>query len=203
MMSREARAARAFRPRLSIDICPLRSSEIDVAALAGPHLHGASGMVMLACGCTEKTKVSGNRTSDCFVGFGLSGLAASLLVAILVLQANAMSPQTADFLRSAGLDPNSEAVRIADADGQISVIFHGDPETFSLEGLAAQRKTNAVKGFVATRAFIRRLKTDFANTRFAAPGGLGGPVGYNPDFLTEEERALVRRKGREEQSKGR
>ena len=140
--------------------------------------------------------MSRNSPFSSFVRLGLMGLATLLLVATLAPQAEALSPQAAEFLRSIGLDPNSEAVRIADADGQISVIYHGDPKNFSLEGLAAERQTNAVKQFVAMRSFIRRLKADYANTKFPT-------VDYNPDYLKPEERALVGRKVRDEPPKAR
>jgi len=108
-------------------------------------------------------------------------------IAIGVSPAFALSPKAAAFLVSAGLDPNSEAVRIAEADGEIHTTFRGDPKVYSLEKLAAEQLKNAVRQFVAMRSFIRSLKANFANT--AIP-----KIDFNADYLTPDERQLMFKK---------
>jgi hypothetical protein len=116
---------------------------------------------------------------------------AFLLLCLLAIggvsPAFALSPKTAEFLVSVGIDPNNEAVRIADADGEIHTTFRGDPKVFSLEKLAAEKLKNAVRQFVAMRIFIRRLKADFANTNIPK-------VDFNADYLTPGERKLMIKK---------
>jgi len=123
--------------------------------------------------------------------FRLSIPSAFLLLCSLAIggvsPAVALSPKTAEFLVSVGLDPNSKAVQIADADGEIHTTFRGDPKVYSLEKLAAEKLKNAVRQFVVMRAFIRNLKADFANT--AIP-----KVDFNADYLTPDERKLMVKK---------
>jgi hypothetical protein len=57
----------------------------------------------------------------------------------------------------------------ADRDGSIATTFHGDPVSNSLESLVAEKKTNAVKLFVATRKVIRDLQKDFAGHKLEVP----------------------------------
>jgi hypothetical protein len=116
----------------------------------------------------------------------LASIAAGVAVG-LALPAWALSPGAAAFLSSIGLNPDDEAVKLADQDGEITVDVYGDPETFSLEKLALAKKTNAAKQFVATRAFVRSLKADFDRTPLPT-------VDYNANFLTKDERQLVGRK---------
>lgn len=82
----------------------------------------------------------------------------SLLIAAMLVCAGtpclALTPQAADFLKSAGLDPASPDVVAADKDGVIQTTLRGDPATYSLEKLASEKKTNAVRSFVATRKVI-------------------------------------------------
>lgn len=116
------------------------------------------------------------------------GLAlAGALLALAPVPAIALSPTAAAFVRSVGLDPDSAAVKTADADGEVQGQVLGDPEIFSLERLARQSRPTAVKQFVATRWFVHQLKADFDGTPILKEG-------YNADFLTAEERQLVGRK---------
>ena len=101
--------------------------------------------------------------------------------------AQAMSPQTADFLRSAGMDPDSEEVRLADAEGTLELSRNGDAVFLSLEKLASEGAKNGARSFVTTRTFIRRLKADFAATTVPAEG-------YDGYYLTLEEREFALRK---------
>ena len=102
----------------------------------------------------------------------------------------AMTPKTEAFLRSIGLDPASDAVKVADADGTIEVMFHGDPAKFSLDILADKGAQNGIRQFIVMRNFIRQLKADFGGTPFPE-------ADYNSDYLTQDERQLVARKVRE------
>ena len=130
-------------------------------------------------------------------GFGcLSAIALAVLLASLPAQeALALSKPATDFLLSISVDPTSENVKLADQEGIIKTIAGGDPEEFSLESLAIAKKTNGVKSFIITRAFIRRLKADFSRTAMPKPGD---PL-YNTDprYMTMDERALFSRKLRE------
>lgn len=116
----------------------------------------------------------------------------SLMVALVVaagfaVPAQALSPETEAFLRKAGLDPASEAVRIAEEDGTIVTMYRDDEKRISLESLAKEGAKNGIKSFVATRAFIRKLKADFAGTPFLK-------TNYDGLYLTLEERRLATRK---------
>jgi hypothetical protein len=116
--------------------------------------------------------------------FLLSVLIAS---ASLAVSAHALSPQAEAFVRKAGLDPASADVRQADADGMIVTIWQGDERKHSLESLANEGMKNGVKVFVSTRAFIRKLKADYAGTPFPTSG-------FDGIYLTVEERKLAERK---------
>lgn len=72
----------------------------------------------------------------------------------------ALSQQSSDFIRSIGIDPASPDVVAADQERQIATTFHRDPESNSLETVASERKTNAVKNFIFTRRVIRDLKAN-------------------------------------------
>jgi len=173
---------------LSDRICPLRevflenggnfSFNVTNASRTYRHDFDENGMVMHM-----------NRLNRRF--FRLPIPSAFLLLCALgiadVSPAFALSAEAAAFLRSVGMDPNSEAVKIADADGEIHTTFHGDPKVYSLEKLVAEKLKNGVRQFVVMRAFIRRLKADFANT--AIP-----KVDYNGDYLTRDERQLMFKK---------
>ncbi len=116
----------------------------------------------------------------------------SLMVALVVAAAfaapaRALSPETEAFLRTAGLDPASDAVRLAEEDGEIVTMYRDDEKTFSLDSLARDGAKNGIKAFVATRGFIRRLKADFAGTPFLK-------TNYDGLYLTLEERRLATRK---------
>ena len=120
-----------------------------------------------------------------------ASILASIVAGVIVghaMPAWALSPAASSFLSSIGLNSDDEAVKLADQDGEImGVDVYGDPETFSLEGLALAKKTNAAKQFIATRAFVRSLKADFDGTPLPT-------VDYNANFLTKDERQLVGRK---------
>src|SRR5438270_8565724 len=96
----------------------------------------------------------------------ISGRLAAIVFAALVAnapadQALALSPQATDFLRSISIDPASENVKLADQDGTIKTTStcitptDCDSEEWSLETLAIGKKTNGVRCFIDTRAFIR------------------------------------------------
>jgi len=103
--------------------------------------------------------------------------------------AMALSPETKAFLVSLGIDPDSPAVKIADADGEIHTTFRGDPEIFSLEKLAADKRANAVRQFVFTRSLIREIKARGADYHW--PDDTHAYPDYDGRFLTTEERLLV------------
>lgn len=114
----------------------------------------------------------------------------TVLVALMMLlftPALAMSPSTAEFLRSAGIDPDSEAAKLADADGTIHTTCNGDPVAVSLEKLAAEGAKNGARYFIVTRTFIRALKAGFAGTPVP-------PEGYDGACLTPDEKKLALRK---------
>ena len=108
------------------------------------------------------------------------------LMTLLCAPALAMSQATADFLRSAGIDPDSEAVKLADAEGTIQTTYNGDPVSYSFDKLAADGAKNGAKRFVVTRTFIRALKANFATP---IP-----PEGYDGAYLTQDEKKLALRK---------
>jgi hypothetical protein len=112
---------------------------------------------------------------------------AALIAVGLAPSAWALSPAASSFLSSIGLNPDDEAVKLADQDGEIAGEALGDPETFSLEKLALAKKPNAARQFIATRAFVRSLKADFEGTKLPT-------TDYNASFLTKDERQLVGRK---------
>ena len=138
-------------------------------------------------------------------GNGVKELVLTLFVfAALTASAEAMSSATASFLRSVGIDPQSEPARVADEDGMISTTYDGDVEENSLESLVAQNKRNGVRNFVGTRALIRKLKVDYDGTSFLRVTTRDGRFyvapaeHYDPLFLTPEERELLSRKLDEE-----
>lgn len=100
----------------------------------------------------------------------------------------ALTTQEESYLRKLGVDPASQAVVAAEAAGTIETVFHSDKKKFSLSGLIAQGDVpNGVKAFIATRAFIARLKGNFAGTAIPEKD-------YDPMYLTREEKKLVARK---------
>lgn len=105
----------------------------------------------------------------------------------LAVPATALSPAAEEFLRSAGLDPASEAVRLADQDGTIVTTYYGDPESNSLESLAKKGKRHGAASFVHTRGYLRKLKNDYAATPM--PSG-----DFFSIYLTKAEHRFVRRK---------
>lgn len=118
----------------------------------------------------------------------MKSLALVLLVsAALAAPARALSPTAKDFVRKAGLDPESAAVRAADADGTITTVYQGDEKKYSVESLALEGAKNGLKAFVATRGFIRKLNADYAGTPFPTSG-------YDGLYLTVKERKLALRK---------
>lgn len=98
--------------------------------------------------------------------------------------APALSAEAAAFIKSTGLDPAAEEVRLARADGEISSIYRGHPVSNSLEALVKAGSTKGVFSFVTSRTFIRRLKADFKGTDVPKKG-------YDGIYLTGDERLLV------------
>lgn len=114
-------------------------------------------------------------------------LLAAAAFAILAVPARALAPETEAFLRKAGLDPASAAVKAAAEEGPVKTVYQGDDKEFSLDSLAKEGAKNGIKAFVAARDFIRRLKANFAGTPI--------PVnGYDGLYLTPEERKLALKK---------
>lgn len=113
--------------------------------------------------------------------------AVSATLAALAAPARAMSPETEAFVRKAGLDPASAAVRLADEEGPVSTVYQGDEKEYSLDSLARDGAKNGLKAFVSTREFIRKLKANFAGTPVPA-------AGYDGLYLTVEERKLALKK---------
>lgn len=111
-------------------------------------------------------------------------LALSLFVLALALPAKALSPESADYLKTLGFDPASEDVRLADQSGDVESMNLGEPITFSLESLAAGKKKNQLANFIVTRAFVERLKKDFAGTTMPKKN-------YEVLYVSQEERKLV------------
>jgi hypothetical protein len=109
------------------------------------------------------------------------------LSAALAAPARAMTPETEAFVRKAGLDPASAAVRTADAEGPINTVYQGDEKEYSLDSLAHDGAKNGLKAFVSTREFIRKLKANFAGTPIPTSG-------YDGLYLTIEERKLALKK---------
>src|SRR5438046_1445409 len=108
-------------------------------------------------------------------------------VMLFASPALALSPKVADFLRSAGIDPNSDEVKLVDAEGTVHTSYQGDPVYVNLEKLAAEGAKNGARRFVVTRTFIRRLKADFAGTKVPQEG-------YDGLYLTLDERQLALKK---------
>lgn len=114
-------------------------------------------------------------------------LLAAAVSAVLAAPARALSPETAAFLVTAGLDPASADVRLADEEGPVTVLYQGDDKEFSLDSLAKDKAKNGIKAFVAARAFIRQLTKNFAGT--PAP-----KQGLDMLYLTLDERKLALKK---------
>lgn len=114
-------------------------------------------------------------------------LTLSLFALLLSMPAAALSPQAESYLRSIGLDPASEEVRLAEQAGEIQTTYMDEPVTFSVESLASEKKKNGLIRFVATRAFIAKLKQSFDTTSIPEKN-------YESLYLTGDERALVGRK---------
>lgn len=108
-------------------------------------------------------------------------------IARRLMKGSSLKPETAAFLRSAGMDPDSEDVVATHAEGPVASSYDANPVERSLDSLAAEKKKDAIAAFIGTRTFIRRLKKDW--------DGTGIPkTNYDPVFLTNEERALAGRK---------
>lgn len=101
--------------------------------------------------------------------------------------ASAMTPETEQYLRSIGANPQSPDVVALDAEGPVTTSRNGDPEEFSLDILAAGKKKNGILAFITTRTFIRNLKKNFAGASIPKSQ-------YDPLYLTGTERGLVGRK---------
>ena len=111
-------------------------------------------------------------------------LISSLIALALTLPANALTPKSAAYLKTLGFDPASEDVRLADKSGKVETTNLGEPVTFSLESLAAGKKKNQIKPFITTRAFVERLKIDFAGTIMPKKD-------YEATYVAQQERSLV------------
>jgi len=98
-----------------------------------------------------------------------------------------MKPETAKFLLSIGIDPESAEIVLIYSEGPVETAYQGDPQTHSLDTLAAEKAKNATKRFITTRNFIRALKRDFEKTPIP-------PEGYDGLYLTLEERKLALKK---------
>lgn len=98
-----------------------------------------------------------------------------------------MSPATAKFLTSLGIDPKSDDAAAADKDGLIQSVHQGKPVSSSLESLSGAKDKNGVITFIASRRFIKRLKADFKGTPMLR-------VDYDAMYLTESERDLAFKK---------
>ncbi len=102
--------------------------------------------------------------------------------------ASAMTPETAQYLKQIGLNPESRDILAVDQEGPVTTSFSGrDPEEFSLDSLASQKKKLGIQAFIGTRNFIRRLKSNFAGTSIPK-------TQYDPMYLTSDERGLVGKK---------
>jgi hypothetical protein len=108
---------------------------------------------------------------------------------VIATPAIALSQQTREFLASLGIDPDSAQVKIAEADGEIHTTFRGDPEVFSLEKLAADKRANAVRQFIFTRSLIREIKAKGEDYHWPKDGN--AYPDYDGRFLTTEERLVV------------
>ncbi|MDD5303818.1 MAG: hypothetical protein PHS14_12015 [Elusimicrobia bacterium] len=98
-----------------------------------------------------------------------------------------MKPETAKFLRSIGIDPESKEIALIYSEGPVETSYQGDPQVYSLDTLAAEKAKNAIKRFITARNFIRQLKQNFEETSIPAEG-------YDGLYLTLEERKLALKK---------
>lgn len=112
---------------------------------------------------------------------------AAFAVVFLAAAASAMTPETAQYLSQIGVNPESADIVALDAEGPISTSYGGDPEVFSLDILASQKRKNGITAFIATRGFIRKLKEDFNSVSIPK-------AYYDALYLTAEERQLAGRK---------
>lgn len=112
---------------------------------------------------------------------------AALAAVFFAASASAMTPETEQYLRSIGVNPQSPDVVAVDAEGPLSTVYDGDASEFSLDILASQKKKNGINSFIGTRTFIRRLQENFSGTSIPK-------VNYDPLYLTPEERGQVGRK---------
>lgn len=118
-----------------------------------------------------------------------------ILAVLLAVPAAAVKPKTAPamkagtaaFLKATGFDPKSKEIALIHSEGPVETTYQGDPQTHSLDTLAAGKAKNALKRFVTTRNFIRALKANFAETKIPAEG-------YDGLYLTLEERTLALKK---------
>lgn len=115
-------------------------------------------------------------------------LAAAVIVAASVSSSYALSPECEAFMATMkpALDPKSEKVRSADAEGAIETTFRGDAVSFSLDGLCKEKRANGVRAFIATRAFIHKLEKDPSTPMLKEY--------YDGQYLTNEQRMLVVKK---------
>jgi hypothetical protein len=112
---------------------------------------------------------------------------AAFAVVFYAAAASAMTPETAAYLRTIGVNPEAADVVAVDSEGPISTSYDGDDQEYSLDTLAAAKRKNGVSSFITTRGFIRHLKENFDGTSIPK-------TNYDPLYLTGEERGLVGRK---------
>lgn len=113
--------------------------------------------------------------------------AAVFAVFTFAAAASAMTPETEQYLRSIGSNPQSPDVIAIDEEGPVTTSRNGDPEEYSLDILAAAKKKNGILAFITTRTFIRNLKKNFSGTSIPKSQ-------YDPLYLTGTEKGLVGRK---------
>jgi hypothetical protein len=115
----------------------------------------------------------------------MKSLIVSLFVVAMALPAAALTPETEAYLKSIGLDPASEDVRLAEQAGVIQTTFMDEPVSYSVESLAAEKKKNGLIRFVTTRAFVAKLTRD---------PSVNVPENYESLYLTSAEKILVGKK---------
>lgn len=126
-----------------------------------------------------------NKSTVAVLIAGVLAISAGAAVSAAASKKNKLSPTAEKFIRSIGIDINSPDVQLAIADGTIET-YHSRDEliSYSLESLAREKNKSHVTKFIATRALIHKLKTDFEGTQ-TPPGSL------DMKYLTLKERYLV------------
>lgn len=92
-----------------------------------------------------------------------------------------LSPKTAEYLQTIGLDPHAGEIAAVEND----TVLMRNGGVASLEVLAKQKKPKSeILRFVSTRRFVKAYLQD-QNTRLPATDD------YNAAYLTDEEKAFV------------